>query len=44
MSTLTEVTGANPGRWGVATLQILGRGRGGRRGVVGSWTGREILL
>jgi len=39
--------GVNPGGWGVATLQMLGRGlvggrRGGRRG--GSWTGRKILL
>jgi len=32
---LTESRGVNPGGWGVATPQILGRG---------SWTGHDILL
>ena len=38
--------GVNPGGWGVATPQILGRGsRGGSQvGSWGSWTGHKILL
>src|SRR6218665_240938 len=34
--------GVNPGGWGVATTQDFGVE--GSQGVVGSWTGREILL
>ena len=41
---MNDSSGVNPGGWGRDTPDFGQRSRGGRRGVVVSWTGRKILL